>query len=55
MQSDAPAVRTPCYLVFLAWLFVCIPAGWGVTQTVMRSMELFRAPPAATSQPAAPH
>jgi hypothetical protein len=32
-------------VVFLAWLIVCVPAGWGVTQTVMRSRDLFRSPP----------
>jgi hypothetical protein len=44
MQPDAPIHRTPCVLVFLAWLIVCVPAGWGITQTVMRSRDLFRSP-----------
>jgi len=33
-------------LLIVAWLIVGIPAAWGVTQTVKRSMDLFKAPPA---------
>jgi hypothetical protein len=51
MQPDAPAHRTPCIWVFLAWLIVCIPAGWGITQTVLHSMDLFRSPTATTAAP----
>ncbi len=38
-------------LVFIAWLFVGIPSGWGVYNTVHNSMKLFQQPvgqPAAT-------
>jgi hypothetical protein len=41
-----------------AWLIVAVPAGWGVAQTVRRSLALFhsaQAPPAVrTSEVAAP-
>ena len=29
-------------LVALAWLYVGIPLAWGVTQTVLKSIALFR-------------
>jgi hypothetical protein len=35
-------------LLIVAWLVVLIPAAWGVTQTVKRSMDLFTSPAAAT-------
>lgn len=38
-------------LIFLAWLFVGLPAGWGVYNTVHNSMKLFQHTPPAT-QPA---
>jgi len=49
------ARRTSPLLLVVAWLVVGIPAAWGVSQTVMRSMDLFISPAAqpATS-PAAP-
>lgn len=45
MTDDRPIQRTPCALVCLAWLIVSIPAGWGISQTVMRSLDLFKSPP----------
>ena len=42
-----PGQRTPPLLVAVAWLVVGIPAAWGVSQTVMRSLDLFRSQPAA--------
>ncbi len=38
--------RTSPLLLIVAWLVVGVPAAWGVSQTVMRSMDLFRSPPA---------
>jgi hypothetical protein len=47
--------RTPAIVVAVAWLFVGIPAAWGVKQTFMRSMDLFHAHSApAAVMPAAP-
>ncbi len=43
--------RTSRALLIVAWLVVGLPAAWGVSQTVMRSMDLFRSPP-ATPTPA---
>ena len=36
--------RTSRALLIVAWLVVGIPAVWGVSQTVMRSLDLFRSP-----------
>ena len=46
MSSDDRSHRTSPLLLIVAWLVVGIPAAWGVRQTVMRSLDLFRAPPA---------
>jgi hypothetical protein len=52
MQADRTTVRRSLSpLLIVAWLVVGIPAGWGVYQTVLKSMALFTAPAAAT-QPA---
>ena len=45
--------RTSRALLIVAWLVVGIPAAWGVSQTVMRSMDLFTSPPPAPPAPAA--
>ncbi len=44
---------TPGWMLALAWLVVGIPLAFGVEQTVMKSLDLFRhsgSPPAATVQ-----
>lgn len=33
--------------ILLAWLLVGIPLGWGVYNTVLNSLKLFQAAPAA--------
>ncbi len=40
--------KSPVALVLLAWLFVGLPLGWGVYNTVRNSMKLFQkaSPPA---------
>ena len=51
--SDAPGRSSPTLLI-VAWLVVGIPATWGVSQTVMRSMDLFKTAPrveSPTTQP----
>jgi hypothetical protein len=45
--------RTPRALLIVAWLVVGLPAAWGVGQTFLKSLDLFRAP-AATSAATAP-
>ncbi|HEY2462101.1 MAG TPA: hypothetical protein VGI16_14920 [Candidatus Acidoferrum sp.] len=40
--------KTPIALVLLAWLFVSVPWGWGITQLWKNARKLFQAPPAAT-------
>ncbi|MGE5612190.1 MAG: MFS transporter small subunit [Bacillota bacterium] len=41
------AGRTSLLWVMLAWIVVGIPLAWGVSQTIIRSLELFRAVPVA--------
>lgn len=38
----------------IAWIWIAVPLGWGVYQSVQKSMPLFHGPsqPAAISQPA---
>jgi hypothetical protein len=42
--SGAPAHTTAGQklLVALAWIYVGIPLAWGVTQTVLKSIALFK-------------
>jgi hypothetical protein len=57
-----PYKKTPVVLVILAWLFVGLPWGWGVTQLWKNAKKLFQSPPAthtssvssSTAAPAAP-
>jgi hypothetical protein len=44
--------KTPVALVGLAWLFVGLPWGWGVTQLWKNAQKLFQSSP-AVSAPAA--
>ncbi|HEX8911595.1 MAG TPA: hypothetical protein VF796_04490 [Humisphaera sp.] len=54
LAPHPPAARTTSRAtVALAWLVVLVPAGWGVSQTVLQATALFRAPP-PTDAPAAP-
>ena len=59
--TAAPSARAPNSspaLVAAAWLVVCLPAAWGVYQTIKKSIPLFRPPaahaaaPSTTSAPA---
>jgi hypothetical protein len=49
-QPTSPA------LVAAAWLVVCVPAAWGIYQTIQKSVPLFRTPAAhaATAATTAP-
>ena len=40
-SDDLPQCNSAGLLIF-AWLFVGIPLAWGVTQTIIKSMALFR-------------
>jgi len=52
--NDAGPRSSPA-LVAVAWLVVAIPLGWGVAQTVTKSMDLFRPARAqAAANPTAP-
>ena len=40
-QNQAPT-KSQLPRLIVAWLFVGIPATWGVTQTVTQSLQLFK-------------
>ena len=44
--APPPARSTPVLTLVVAWLVVIIPAAWGVTQTAIKSFDLFRSAPA---------
>ncbi len=48
-----PGEKTAPLLLAAAWLVVTIPLGWGVYQTVKKSLPLFRMS-ATVSEPARP-
>jgi hypothetical protein len=50
MPAGEDPPRTSRLLLLVAWLVVIIPAAWGVSQTVMRSLDLFSAPPASVDK-----
>lgn len=39
---DRPAKPTSPLTIALAWIVVAIPLGWGVYQSVVKSLPLFR-------------
>jgi hypothetical protein len=39
---DQPRRPTPPLVIALAWIVVAIPLGWGVYQSVVKSLPLFR-------------
>jgi hypothetical protein len=52
-DSDRPRNSLPVLITF-AWLFVGVPLAWGVTQTAVKSADLFRSPQAQTGAGASP-
>jgi len=44
--------KTPVVLVLLAWLFVGVPWGWGITELWKNAQQLFQSPPPAPTAPA---
>jgi hypothetical protein len=47
-MSDS-AIKSPAWLVALAWLLVALPLSWGLYQSVLKSRPLFVGPPAHTA------
>jgi len=41
-SSGAAPVKGQGLFVAIAWLYVGIPLAWGVTQTVLKSIALFK-------------
>jgi hypothetical protein len=40
--ASEPMPRRRWAPLILAWLVVAVPAAWGITQTVLKSLALFR-------------
>jgi hypothetical protein len=53
-SPDAHGSTTNPALIVAAWLLVGIPLAWGVSQTFLKSLDLFRAPVAQTGKGATP-
>ena len=51
---DPHASTTHPVLILIAWVIVGAPLLWGVSQTFMKSLDLFRPPPAQTGKGATP-
>ena len=47
-----PEKQTSPIVLIVAWLIVGVPAAWGVEQTVLKSLDLFRSQPPPATQPA---
>ena len=41
-QSDPSTPKTPVVALALAWSVVGVPMSWGVYQTILKSLALFR-------------
>ena len=39
---NAHVTKTPAAAIVLAWLVATLPLGWGVYQSVVKSLPLFR-------------
>ncbi|APW61966.1 hypothetical protein BSF38_03498 [Paludisphaera borealis] len=44
---DRPRMKSSALLIAASWLLVLIPLGWGVYQSVVKSLPLFQAPDAS--------
>jgi hypothetical protein len=42
MSTTEP--KTSAFRLAIAWVIVAVPLGWGVYQSVVKSLPLFRAP-----------
>jgi hypothetical protein len=49
-SRDPHASTTHPVLILIAWVIVGVPLLWGVSQTFMKSLDLFRPPPAQTGK-----
>jgi hypothetical protein len=43
--------KSSAAMIFLAWLLVGVPLGWGVYNTLLSSMKLFQDAPAVSPPP----
>jgi hypothetical protein len=51
---NAPAQKSPAWLIALAWILVALPLSWGLYQSILKSKPLFTGPaPAAAPVKAA--
>ncbi len=49
MHRSENSATSPVVIAF-AWIVVAIPLGWGVYQSLVKSLPLFRGNPAAISR-----
>lgn len=50
-----PEKNSSPFMIMCAWLIVLLPLGWGVVQSVVKSLPLFHASaPAAANPPVSP-
>jgi len=48
------ANKSSVVVILFAWIFVGLPLGWGVYNTVLNSKKLFQPAPAQTTAPSIP-
>ena len=49
--NTTPAKRSTVALI-VAWMIVAVPAAWGVSQTIHKSLALFTSIPSTSNSPA---
>jgi hypothetical protein len=49
---DGDEKKTSPLLVVIAWTIVAVPLAWGVSQSLVKSLPLFRASSASSASPA---
>ena len=52
-MTTANPKKSPLFSIVLSWTIVLIPLGWGVVQSVVKSLPLFQVQSVAASAPAA--
>jgi hypothetical protein len=44
-----PQKKSSTFVIAVSWMIVLIPLGWGVVQSVVKSLPLFQMPAASTA------
>jgi hypothetical protein len=48
-MNENQSAKTSIATLIMAWVIVALPAAWGITTTIQKSMALFHSPPPAMS------